>query len=114
MKRILILPSAVLTVLVLCALIVFFGNRVTGKSLTSFAAPALAQDAGAAKAVFVVHCYDEGKTALEGMKGVKKVDKGFRHFREINTVYYDPAEITIPEMEEALKKAGTYTETVRE
>ena len=75
-------------------------------------APALAQDAGTAKAVFVVHCYDEGKTALETMPGVKRVDRGFRHFREINTVYYDPAVITVLDMEMALKKAGTYSETV--
>ena len=49
-----------------------------------------------------------GKGALEGLKGVKKVEKGFRGFKETNTVYYDPASITIREMEEALKKAGTY------
>jgi len=39
---------------------------------------------------------------------VKKVEKGFRYFKEINTVYYDPTIITIEEMERALKKAGTY------
>ena len=47
------------------------------------------------------------------MKGVKKVEKGFRYFKEINTVYYDPAVITIEEMETALKKAGTYIGTVK-
>jgi hypothetical protein len=36
------------------------------------------------------------------------VTKGFRSFKEINTVYYDPTVITIEEMEGALKKAGTY------
>jgi len=50
---------------------------------------------------------------MEGLKGVKRVEKGFRHFKEINTVYYDPAIITIEEMEMALKKAGTYVGTVR-
>lgn len=54
-----------------------------------------------------------GKAALEGLHGVKKVDKGFRNFKEINTVYYDPAIITVEEMEEALKKAQTYRGTVR-
>jgi hypothetical protein len=44
---------------------------------------------------------------------VKRVEKGFRYFKEINTVYYDPAIITIEEMEMALKKAGTYVGTVR-
>jgi hypothetical protein len=44
---------------------------------------------------------------------VKRVEKGFRHFKEINTVYYDPAVITIEEMEIALKKAGTYVGPVK-
>jgi hypothetical protein len=44
---------------------------------------------------------------------VKSVEKSFRYFKEINTVYYDPAVITIEEMEMALKKAGTYRGTVK-
>jgi hypothetical protein len=44
---------------------------------------------------------------------VKRVGKGFRNFKEINTVYYDPAVIRIEEMEMALKKAGTYLGTVK-
>jgi len=44
---------------------------------------------------------------------VKKVEKGFRYFKEINTVYYDPTIITIEEMEKALKKAGTYLRKVQ-
>ncbi|MGA3208974.1 MAG: hypothetical protein ABSE05_14290 [Syntrophales bacterium] len=44
---------------------------------------------------------------------MKRVEKGFRYFKEINTVYYDPAIITIEEMEMALKKAGTYIGTVQ-
>lgn len=47
-----------------------------------------------------------------GIKHFYKVEKGFRYLKEINTVYYDPAVITIREMETALKKAGTYTGTV--
>jgi copper chaperone CopZ len=54
-----------------------------------------------------------GKLALEGLKGVKRVEKGFRHLKEINTVHYDPAVVTIQEMQEALKKAATYRGTVR-
>jgi hypothetical protein len=54
-----------------------------------------------------------GKAALEGLQGVKKVEKGFSNFKEINAVYYDPAKITVEEMEEALKKAQTYRGTVR-
>jgi copper chaperone CopZ len=52
-----------------------------------------------------------GKAALDGLKGVKKVENGFREGREINTVYYDPTEITIEEMVKALKDAGTYRGT---
>jgi copper chaperone CopZ len=54
-----------------------------------------------------------GKEALEGLSGVKRVEKGFRDAQEINTVYYDPAVITIEQMVAALKKAGTYLSTVR-
>ena len=39
---------------------------------------------------------------------MKKVDKGFRDGREVNTVSYDPAEITVEKMVEALTRAGTY------
>jgi hypothetical protein len=42
-----------------------------------------------------------------------RVEKGFRGSKEINTVFYDPALITIREMEKALKKAGTYRGTVK-
>lgn len=56
----------------------------------------------------VVQWYDVGQDALEGLKGVKKVEKGFRGTREINTVYYDSDLVTIEEMEAALKAAGTY------
>ena len=60
------------------------------------------------KVVFYVAWYDVGKKALEGLKGVKRVEKGFQNSKEINTVHYDPTLITIEKMEEALKKAGTY------
>jgi copper chaperone CopZ len=52
-----------------------------------------------------------GKAALEGLHGVKKVEKGFRGMREINTVTFDPAEITVEKMVEALNRAGTYRGT---
>lgn len=41
-----------------------------------------------------------------------RVDKGWRDRREINTVVFDPGEIRIEEMEEALKKAETYIDTI--
>jgi hypothetical protein len=52
-----------------------------------------------------------GKSALAGLNGVVKVTKGFRGFREINTVLYDPARIQPQQMEAALKAAGTYLGT---
>ncbi len=39
---------------------------------------------------------------------MKEVRKGFRGFREINTVVYDPRAITPDEMASALKAARTY------
>ena len=66
------------------------------------------------KATFTVQWYDVGQDALEGLKGVKKVEKGFRGSKEINTVYYNSEAITIEEMETALKEAGTYVGTVDE
>jgi len=52
-----------------------------------------------------------GKSALDGLNGVVKVTKGFRGFREINTVLYDPGLIRPKQMEAALKAAGTYLGT---
>jgi hypothetical protein len=54
-----------------------------------------------------------GQAALDGLPGVKKIEKGFQKFKEINTVYYDPSLITIAEMEQILKKAGTYIGTAK-
>ena len=65
-----------------------------------------------AESVFYVAWYDVGKSALDGLKGVKKVTSGFRGFKEINTVTYDPDIITIEQMVESLKKTGTYRGTV--
>jgi len=70
-----------------------------------------AQEPSDSTVTFYVQWYDVGKKALEGLEGVNKVTRGFRGFREINTVYYDPAVVTVEEMEDALKKAGTYVET---
>jgi copper chaperone CopZ len=70
-----------------------------------------AQEPSGSTVTFYVQWYDVGKKALEGLEGVNKVTRGFRGFREINTVYYDPTVITVEEMEDALKKAGTYVET---
>jgi copper chaperone CopZ len=75
---------------------------------------AFAQEKGLSKVIFKVKCYDEGKAALSGLKGIQKIETGFHYIHETDTVYYDPKMITIDEMETALKKAGTYMETITE
>jgi len=55
-----------------------------------------------------------GKAALAGRPGVEKVSSGWRGFREINTVMYDPDLIGIEEMVEILKKTGTYRGTAEQ
>ena len=66
------------------------------------------ENSSLSKVTFHVAWYDVGKSALEGLNGVKKAEKGFRYLKEINTVYYDSDKISIAEMEAALKEAGTY------
>ena len=72
-----------------------------------------AGEAELVQTTFYVYWYDVGKAALEGLDGVKKVKSGWQDSKEINTVLYDPHEITIEEMEVALKKAKTYQGTPR-
>jgi hypothetical protein len=73
--------------------------------------PVEAKEPSLSHIVFFVSWYDVGKSALEGLAGVKEVRNGFRGFREINTVVYDPNAITTAEMVSALKAAGTYRGT---
>jgi hypothetical protein len=55
-----------------------------------------------------------GKAALEGRRGILSVEKGWRNGREANRVVYDPSSTTVRDMEDRLKAAGTYRETLRE
>jgi hypothetical protein len=43
---------------------------------------------------------------------VKKVERGFKGTKEINKVYYDPTLITVETMQDALREANTYLDTV--
>ena len=54
-----------------------------------------------------------GEEVLEGLKGVDLVNKGFQNSTETNVVWYDPALISIDEMENALKNVGTYLGTIK-
>ncbi len=40
------------------------------------------------------------------------MEKGWRGFREVNRVRFDPNRIRLDELEKRLKQAGTYVETV--
>ncbi len=51
---------------------------------------------------------------MEGQKGIKRVASGRLGSLEINTVVYDPAQISIKEMEKALKKHDTYIKTIKD
>ena len=99
----------------LIALLTYTGGAARTAFLTLFSGDraALAQEAGTSKVTFKVKCYDDGKTALQGLKGVQKVETGFHYIHETDTVYYDPKLISIKEMETALKKTGTYVGTTQ-
>jgi len=49
-----------------------------------------------------------GAAALEGRPGVISVEKGWQGFHEVNRVVYDPKKVTVEQMEEWLRQAGTY------
>ena len=54
-----------------------------------------------------------GEAVLEGLKGVELVNKGFDDSKETNTIWYDPDVISIDQMAQALKDAGTYLGTAK-
>ena len=54
-----------------------------------------------------------GKAALEGQPGVAKVTRGFRGLKEINTVTYDPAVITVDKMANLLQEARTLIDVAK-
>jgi hypothetical protein len=67
-----------------------------------------------AKATFAVHCYDVGASALDGKPGVLNVERGWSGGREINRITYDPRDVSIKQLENWLKAAGTYVSTVEQ
>ncbi len=75
---------------------------------SAWGGPVESKEPSLSQIVFYVRWYDVGKSALEGLEGVKEVRKDFRGFREINTVVYDPRAITPEEMVAALKASSTY------
>ena len=73
--------------------------------------PLKAENPELAKAVFYVSWYDVSEKVLDGLKGVELVSSHFKDFSEANTVWYDPALISIEQMEKALKDAAVYLGT---
>jgi len=63
-------------------------------------------------ATFAVHCYDVGRATLTGLPGVVAVESGWRGGHEINVVRYDPAQVSPARLEEALRRAGTWVDTL--
>ena len=61
---------------------------------------------------FINYKIRANRVSHKGLNGIKNVEKGIQPsklwFKEINTVVYDPRRITIEEMKDALKEAGTY------
>ena len=112
MKKTVFAISGVLGALAIWSLLLI--AKTAWPFFSGFAGTAIAQERGMAKAIFKVRCYDEGKAALQGMKGIQRIDTGFHYLHETDTVYFDPNAVTIEEMEAALKRAGTYVETIRE
>ena len=115
MKTKFITTSIAVFAFALFALLTYAGGAARTAFLSLFAGDrvALAQETGTSKVIFKVKCYDDGKAALQGLKGVQKIETGFHYIHETDTVYYDPNLITIKDMETALKKAGTYVDTVQ-
>ena len=64
------------------------------------------------KAVFYVAWYDVSEEVLDGLKGVERVSSHWLDSHEANTVWYDPALISIEQIENALKDGGGYLGTV--
>ena len=65
------------------------------------------------RVVFYVSWFDVSEPVLDGLKGVELVNSDYDGSRERNTVWYDPAFISIDEMEMALKEVGVYLETAK-
>ena len=107
------MKKKLLTICALLALAFSSGYLPSGEGVSDRLGTATAQEQEMNKVIFKVKCYDEGKAVLQGMKGIQRIETGFHYFHETDTVYFDPKAITIEEMEAALKRAGTYVETLR-
>lgn len=69
---------------------------------------------GMAQATFAVHCYDVGAHALDGKPGVISVARGWQGSREVDRVVYNPDKVSILQLEDWLKEAETYVDTLEQ
>ena len=92
----------ILSALVLYPIIAFVGNDLSESDIIELS-----------EAVFHVSWYDVSEDALDGLKGVKLVNSDYDDYNSIerHIVLYDPALVSVKEMENALKEAGTYLRT---
>jgi hypothetical protein len=53
-----------------------------------------------------------GEEVLEGLKGIELVNSGYHGSMETNAVLYNPALISVGQIEQALKDTGIYLGTL--
>ena len=66
-----------------------------------------------AGAEFLVSWYDVGEDVLDGLNGIELVNSGYHGSTETNAVLYNPALISVGQIEKALKDTGIYLGTLK-
>jgi len=89
-----------------------FASFIVG-CLMLFLVPAV-NAADLKQVTFVVHCYDVGAQALEQQPGVVSVQRGWLGGREVDRVSYDAEVVNQAQLEQWLKAADSYVETIQE
>jgi len=54
-----------------------------------------------------------GEEVLDGLKGIELVNSGYHSSMETNAVLYNPALISVGQIEQALKDTGIYLGTLK-
>jgi len=63
---------------------------------------------------FRAHCYGVGAAALHGESGVLEVARGWHAWHEVERGVYDPAAVSLGELEQRLQAADTHVRTPEE
>jgi peptide methionine sulfoxide reductase MsrA len=64
------------------------------------------------RVTFAVHCYDVGASTLDNLPGVLQIERGWQGRQEVNRIVFDPRQISVEQMAEHLRRAGTYLGTL--